>query len=54
MKSFKVFVEEMGVGGAPANNVAHSGATKIAKYDPLLKMKMFRRKSNKPKQGVKS
>lgn len=49
MKSFKTFVEEMGA-GVPANNIAHSGATKIAKYDPLLKMKLFRRK---PKQGVK-
>lgn len=51
MKTFKVFVETMGVGGAPANNIANSGKTQIARYDPLLKMKMYRRK---PTQGVKS
>lgn len=51
MKSFKLFIEEMGVSGVPVNNIANSGKTAIAKYDPLLKMKMFRRK---PKQGVKS
>jgi|APGre2960657404_1045060.scaffolds.fasta_scaffold134360_2 hypothetical protein len=44
MKSFKMFVEELS--GVPVNNVAHSGQTQIAKYDPVLK-KMFRRKSKK-------
>jgi hypothetical protein len=51
MKSFKIFVEEMGVSGVAVNNIANSGKTQIAKYDPLLKFKMYRRK---PKQGVKS
>jgi len=40
----------MGVSSVPVNNIAHSGKTQIARYDPLLK-KMYRRK---PKQGVKS
>ena len=44
MKSFKMFVEELS--GVPANNVAHSGQTQIAKYDPILK-KMFRRNPKK-------
>jgi type IV secretory pathway TrbD component len=39
-----MFVEELS--GVPVNNVAHSGQTQIAKYDPVLK-KMFRRKSKK-------
>lgn len=44
MKSFKMFVEELS--GVPVNNVAHSGQTQIAKYDPVLK-KMFRRNPKK-------
>jgi hypothetical protein len=53
MKTFKIFVEEMGTNGVAVNNIAHSGKTQIAKYDPLLKMKMFRRKP-KPKKGANS
>ncbi len=45
MKSFKLFIEELT--GVPVNNIAHSGQTQIAKYDPLLKLKMFRRKPKK-------
>jgi len=46
MKTFKEFINEdgMGAGAIPANNVANSGATAIAKYDPIMKFKMFRRK----------
>lgn len=50
MKTFKQFIEEdgMGVGGGvPVNNIAGSGAQKIAKYDPIMKFKMFRRKPKK-------
>lgn len=53
MKTFKQFVDEMSVGGGgavPANNVAHTGATAVAKYDPLLGAKMFRRKIKKKKE----
>lgn len=45
MKTFKEFIAEDGE--APANNVANSGATAIAKYDPIMKFKMFRRKPKK-------
>lgn len=53
MKTFKEFIEEVSIGGGdvPANNIAHDGATAIAKYDPLLGAKMFRRKSKKRKKG---
>jgi hypothetical protein len=49
MKTFKEFVDiqEDGMGGVPVNNIAGSGATKIAKYDPIMKFKMFRRKPKK-------
>lgn len=46
MKTFKQFVAEMGV---PVSNIAHSGATAVAKYDPIMKFKMFRRKPKKKK-----
>jgi len=59
MKTFKEFVEfvelaeeGMGAGGVPANNIANSGATAIAKYSPVMKFKMFRRKP--VIKGVKS
>jgi hypothetical protein len=51
MKTFKKFIEEMGVGGVPANNIAGSGADSIAKYDPMLKGKMFRRKKLKKEKA---
>jgi len=48
MKTFKEFIElvedGVGAGGVPANNIANSGATAIAKYSPIMKFKMFRRK----------
>lgn len=49
MKTFKEFLDEMeGGDSVPANNIAHTGATAIAKYDPLLGTgKMFRRKKKK-------
>jgi hypothetical protein len=50
MKSFKVFIhlrEEMGVASVPVNNIAHTGKTQIARYDPLLKIKLIRRKLKK-------
>lgn len=51
MKSFKQFVEEINVNeDMPVNNIAGSGATRIAKYDPIMKFKIFKRK---PKKGVK-
>jgi len=58
MKTFKKFVEEIsgGDGGdaggdsVPANNIAHTGATSIAKYDPILGLKMFRRKKKNKKE----
>lgn len=54
MKTFKQFLEleedGMGVGGGvPANNIAGTGSTAIAKYDPIMKFKMFRRKPKKKK-----
>jgi hypothetical protein len=48
MKTFKEFIsieEEV-----PASNIAHSGATQIAKYDPIMKFKVFRRKPKKHKK----
>ena len=42
MKKFKEFAEEV-----PANNMG-SGA--IAKYDPIMKFKMFRRTKKKTKK----
>lgn len=45
MKTFKEFITEDGE--VPANNVANSGATAIAKYDPVVKFKTFRRKPKK-------
>jgi len=51
MKTFKDYINEMGVGGAvPTNNIAHTGATAIAKYDPILG-KMYRRKNKKKKEN---
>lgn len=54
MKTFKQFMDEMSVGGGeaistdvPANNIAHSGASSIDKYDPILGLKMYRRKKKK-------
>ena len=47
MKTFIEFIHEMAMGGIPTNNVAHSGQTNIAKYDPIMKFKMFRRKPKK-------
>lgn len=46
MKTFKKHIEEMGV---PANNIAGTGATSIAKYDPVMKLAMYRRKPKKHK-----
>jgi len=43
MKTFKKFIEEMGM----AANVISS--PHIAKYDPIMKFKMFRRKPKKMK-----
>jgi hypothetical protein len=48
MKTFKEFLEEM----IAVNNIANSGAEHIAKYDPIMKFKMFRRKP-KHKKGKK-
>ena len=44
MKKFKEFAEAEVQEEVPANNMG-SGA--IAKYDPVMKFKMFRRKSKK-------
>jgi len=48
MKKFKEFLEEIHINEEmPVNNIAASGATHIAKYDPIMKFKIFRRKNKK-------
>lgn len=50
MKTFKQFLEEQEVSeDMAANNIAGTGATQIAKYDPIMKFKIFRRKPRKKK-----
>jgi hypothetical protein len=45
MKTFKDFLEEMYMSeDMPVNNIAGSGATRIAKYDPIMNFKIFKRK----------
>jgi len=44
MKTFKDFIKEMSVGGMATNVIS---SPHIAKYDPIMKFKMFRRKSKK-------
>lgn len=49
MKTFKEFLQTEDA--MPVNTIAAgTGPTAIAKYDPLMKFKMFRRK---PKKGAK-
>ena len=47
MKTFKQFLEMLSA--VPANNIANTGSQHIAKYDPIMKFKMFRRKPKKKK-----
>ena len=53
MKPFKQYLEEQFElsEDVAANNVAHSGAQHIAKYDPIMRFKMFRGKPRRTKQG---
>lgn len=51
MKTFKEFIQTYMEDAVPVNAIASgTGPTHIAKYDPLMKFKMFRRK---PKKGAK-
>lgn len=49
MKTFKEFL--LAAEEVAANNIANSGSTKIAKYDPVMKFKMFKRKPKKRRLG---
>lgn len=51
MKTFKEFLQMQSEDAMPVNTIAAgTGPSAIAKYDPLMKFKMFRRK---PKKGAK-